>query len=74
MMMMMMTTTTTMMMMMMMIMMIALKGAIRDFYSLLAAPQTVSNKYAQVVTAQSCANHVQHRVPRCMKGQLIHSV
>ena len=30
------------------------------FYSLLTAPRTVSNAYAEVVRAQSCANHVQH--------------
>ena len=45
------TTTTT---------IIAFKGAIRDFYNLLTAPQTVSNTYAQVVRAQSCANRMQH--------------
>ena len=44
----------------MIMIMIALKGAIRDFYNLLTAPRTVSNTYAQVVKAQSCANHVQH--------------
>ena len=49
-----------MMMMIMMIMIIALKGAIRDFYNLLTAPRTVSNAYALVARAQSCANHVQH--------------
>ena len=41
----------------MMMMMIALKGAVRDFYNLLTAPQTV---YAQVARAQSCANNAQH--------------
>ena len=30
------------------------------FYSLLTAPRTVSNTYAQVARAQSCANHLQH--------------
>ena len=30
------------------------------FYNLLAAPQTVSNTYAQLARVQSCANHVQH--------------
>ena len=63
------TTTTT----------IALKGADRDFYSLLTAPLTVSNAYAQVAMVQSCAYHVQHielllratcRVPHSAKGQL----
>ena len=39
---------------------IAFKGTIRDFYNLLTAPRTVSNTYAQVARAQSCANHVQH--------------
>ena len=32
----------------------------RFFYNLLTAPRTVSNTYAQVAQAQSCANHVQH--------------
>ena len=61
------TTTTTIIMMMMMMMIIiiiiiiiALKGATLDFYSLLTAPRTVSNTYAQVAQAQSFANHVQH--------------
>ena len=58
---------------------IALKGAIRDFYNLPTAPQTVSSMYAQVAQAQLCANHAQHieflsratsRVPCSMKGQL----
>ena len=30
------------------------------FYNLLTAQRTVSNTYAQVARAQSCANHVQH--------------
>ena len=64
------------MMMMMIMMIIALKGAIRDFDKLLTARRHVSNTYAQVARAQSCANHVQHikclslatcRVPRGMK-------
>ena len=39
----------------------AFKGVIRYFfYNLLTAPRTVSNTYAQVAWAQSCANHVQH--------------
>ena len=42
--------------------MVALKGAIRDFYKLLTGPRTVSNTYAQVARAQSCANHEQHVV------------
>ena len=29
-------------------------------YNLLTAPRAVSNMYAQVARAQSCANHVQH--------------
>ena len=41
-------------------MIIAFQGAIRDFYNLLSAPRTVSNTYAQVARAQSCANDVQH--------------
>ena len=49
------------------------------FCNLLTASQTVSNMYAQVARAQSCANHVQHIerlscatcwVPLGMKGQL----
>ena len=32
----------------------------RFFYNLLTVPRTVSNTYAQVARAQSCANHVQH--------------
>ena len=35
-------------------------GNLRFFYNLLTAPQVVSNTYAQVARAQSCANHVQH--------------
>ena len=59
--------------------MIAMKGAIRGFYSIFTAPRTVSNTYSLVAQAQSCANHVQHierlswatcRVPRGTKGQL----
>ena len=46
--------------MMMMIIIIAFKGAIRDFNNLLTEPRTVSNTYAQVALAQTCANHVQH--------------
>ena len=44
--------------MIMIIIIIAFKGAI--VYNLLTAPRTVSNAYAQVARAQSCANHVQH--------------
>ena len=61
--MMMMTMTTMMMttmMIMMMMMMITLKGAFRDFYNLLTSPRTVSNTYAEVVSAKSFPNHVQH--------------
>ena len=52
---------------------------IEIFYSLLTAPQTVSNMYTPVVREQLCANHVQHiqqlsfttnHVPLGMKGQL----
>ena len=32
----------------------------RFLFNLLTAPRTVSNTYAQVAGAQSCANHVQH--------------
>ena len=37
----------------------------RFLYNLLTAPQTVSNTYAQVARAQSCANHVQH-IEHCL--------
>ena len=37
-----------------------LEGSIQGLYSLLTALRTVSNTYAQVARAQSCANHVQH--------------
>ena len=30
------------------------------FFTILTAPRTVSNTYAPVAWAQSCANHVQH--------------
>ena len=36
------------------------KAQIEIFNHVLTAPQTVSNMYAQVARAQSCANHVQH--------------
>ena len=36
-----------------------LKVHFEIFYSLLTAPQTVTNIYAQVAKAQSCTNHVQ---------------
>ena len=36
------------------------KALFEIFYSLLTAPRTVSNTYAQVARVQSCANHVQH--------------
>ena len=42
------------------IIIIAFKGAIRDFFNLLTAPQIVSNMYTQAARMQSCANHVQH--------------
>ena len=43
------------------IIIIAFKCAIRNFlHNLLTAPRTVSNMYAQVAWAQSCADHVQH--------------
>ena len=32
----------------------------RFYYNLLTAQRNVSNTYAQVAQAQSCANHVQH--------------
>ena len=56
-----------------------MKDAIREIYSAITAPRTVSDIYTQVVRAQPCANHVQHignlspaacRVPRGTKGQL----
>ena len=64
-----------------MIIIIHSKVQFEFFYNLLAAPQTVSNTYAQV--AQSCENHVQHSgfishatccVPLGTKGQLSYSV
>ena len=36
------------------------KALFEIFHILLTAPRTVSNTYAQVARAQSCANHVQH--------------
>ena len=39
------------------IIVIALKGTIQDFNNLLTVPCTVSNTYAEVVRAQSCARH-----------------
>ena len=42
------------------VLVIGLKGAIRDFFSFLTAPRTVSNTYALVARAQLCVNHVQH--------------
>ena len=46
------------------------------FYHLLTAPRTVSNTYAQVARAQSCANHVQHiqRLPRATCRATCHVV
>ena len=66
------------MMMIKVIIIIAFKVVFRDFYSLLAAPRTVSNTNAQVAKAQWCENHVQHIerlsratcVPLGTKGQL----
>ena len=58
---------------------IRLKGAIGDFFhNLLTAPRAVSNTHTQLARAQSCTNHVQHRVqsratsrvPLGTKGQL----
>ena len=48
------------------IIIITLEGATPDFYDLLTAPWTVFNTYAQMATAQLCANHVGHikRLPR----------
>ena len=73
------TTKTTTIIIIIMIIIIALKGANRDFYNLLTAPQTVSNTYAQEAREESCENHVQHierlsratcSVPLGTKGQL----
>ena len=47
-------------MMMIIIIIIAFKAQFEIVYNLLTAPRTVSNTYAQVARAQSCANHVQH--------------
>ena len=41
--------------MVMIIMMISLKGAIRDFYSILTSPRTVSNVVCHVVRRDSSA-------------------
>ena len=51
----------------------AFKGANRY---LLIAPQTVSNTYAQVTQAQSCANHMQHieRLSRATRRVACHVV
>ena len=43
-----------------MIIIIALKGANQDFCNLFTTPRTVSNTYAQVARAQSCATRVQN--------------
>ena len=57
-------------------MIIAFKDAIRDFYNILTAPRIVSDAYAQVARAQSCANGVRERLscatclPLGRKGQL----
>ena len=62
-----------------MILTIALKGAVRDFYSVLTAPRIVSSTQTQVAKALSCANHVQNterlsratcHMPRGKKGQV----
>ena len=42
------------------IIIIALKAPFEIFYILLTAPRTVSNTYAEVARAQSCANRMQH--------------
>ena len=42
------------------IIIIAFKVQFEIFYNLLTAPWTISNMYAQVARAQSCANHMQH--------------
>ena len=48
-------------MMMMMMKMIMIKNNNNNkTFSLLTAPQTISDKYAQVTRVQSCPNHVQH--------------
>ena len=44
-----------------MIMIMTLQGAIRFCYNVLTALRTISYTYAQVATAQSCANHVERR-------------
>ena len=45
---------------MMIIIVITFKGAIRNVFQSPHWDRTVSNMYAQVAWAQSCANHVQH--------------
>ena len=47
-------------MMMMMMMTIAFKGTTGNVDNLFTAPRTVSNTYAQMARAQSCAYLVQH--------------
>ena len=76
------TTTTTTTIIIIIIMIIAFKGAIRDFfYNLLTAPRTVSNTYAQLAWAQSCADmsrstralithNMSYYLPHGTKGQL----
>ena len=49
-----------MMMIKIIIIIIAFKAQFEICYNLLTAPQTVSNTYAQVVRAQSCADHMQY--------------
>ena len=63
-------TTIIITIMIIIIIIIALKGAILDFYNLLTVPWSVSNTYAQVAMAQSCANHMQH-IERLLCGNLL---
>ena len=67
----------------MIIIVIAWKGASRDSLESPHYAANVSNTYAQVARAQSCANHMQHiehssrvtcRVLHGMEGQLSYAV
>ena len=53
--------------------MTALKCAVQDYYSLLTVPRTVSNMYAQVAWALSCANHVQN-IERLCAARVAHGM
>ena len=64
--------------MMMIMTTVIIKAQFENIFNFLIAPRTVSDTYAPVAPAQSCADHVQHidtcntpcYVPRGTKGQL----